>query len=43
MFGSTARVPKGGVKLVETTRTPQGPFNRVLMALNGGYLGYIRG
>ena len=23
--------------------TPQGPFHRVLMALNSGYLGYIRG
>ena len=25
------------------TRTPQGPFNGVLMALNCGYLGYIGG
>ena len=25
------------------SRTPQGPFNGVLMALNSGYLGKIRG
>ena len=30
-------------RTLKPTRTPQGPFNRSLMALNNGYLGYIRG
>ena len=33
----------GSFGMGQGTRTPQGPFNGALMALNSRYLGYIRG